>query len=98
MGSSADITEIKACIQDVTDSIRALERLGYIESYSIPVQAPRMDADARVDMITDYSLSQHVPTIIVLQRSESRTELNVVDRVGNRKYWELFVREYLETP
>jgi len=96
MGHSGDITEIKSSIQSTTDCLRELERLGHIESYSIPIHKPHADAEKRVEMITSYSMSQNVLTILLFQSYATHTELSVIDKAGNRKCWEFFVSEYLE--
>ena len=96
MGSSSDITEIQTSIKITTACLRELERLGHIESYSIPIQSMHVDAETRVEMISFYSMSQNVVTILSLQKNGNRTELRVIDRAGNRKHWELIVGNYLE--
>ena len=76
----------------------ALSELGYLTTYSIPIQNPRSDAETRLELLHMVMLNHGIPASVIIENRSGTCTLEVGDRPIHQKGWETFVRLYLEAP
>ena len=91
-----DMDAMKAGVATQADAITALQRLGYLSSFSIPVQSLRADAEDTLELLTAFCGSHKIPALAIIMNEPSGVVLNIVDKPETRPYWDMFVRMYLE--
>ena len=79
-----------------SDVISSLRRLGYLASYSIPIKAPRADADDIMALVAAFGGTHRIPAAAGIDYAPSGTVLHVTDIPDNRRFWDMFVRMYIE--
>ena len=80
------------------NSFGALLDLGYLSSYSIPIQQPRADAETRLELINMVLFKRGDPASAMMEKSSDSQTLEVLDRPAQKQNWEMYVRMYLEAP
>ena len=89
-------TKFKTDLNKQFDSLIALNTLGYLHSFSIPVQSPRTDAEDTIELLSAFCTSHNIPALAVIENEPSGVVLNIVDKPETRPYWDMFVRYHLE--
>ena len=87
---------MKAGVATQADAITALQRLGYLSSFSIPVQSLRADAEDTLELLTAFCGSHKIPALAMIENNSTGVIFNVIDKPDTRPYWNMFVRMYLE--
>ena len=93
---SFDLPDAKNDITDKSDIIAALQRLGYLTSFSIPITTPGADAEELINAISSYTDSHAIPLVVGIDDLSPDASLFVVDKPGTRPFWEAFVRFHIE--
>ena len=93
---SFDLSDAKNDINHKSDIISALQRLGYLTSFSIPITTHSANAEAYINGISTYTDAHAIPLVVGIDDSTSDTSLFVIDKPGSRPFWESFVRHYVE--
>ena len=91
-----DMDAMKAGVATQADAITALQRLGYLSSYSIPIQSPRTDAEDTVELLSEFCSLHKIPALAIIMNEPSGVVLDIVDKPETRPYWDMFVRMNLE--
>ena len=91
-----DMDAMKAGVTTQADAITALQRLGYLSSFSIPVQSLRADAEDTLELLTAFCSSHKIPALAMIESNSTGVIFNVIDKPDTRPYWDMFVRMYLE--
>lgn len=78
------------------NSYSALLNLGYLSSYSIPIQQPHADAEKRLELINMVLFKRGDPASAMMEKSSDSLTLEVLDRPAQKENWETYVRMYLE--
>lgn len=91
-----NMDEMKAGVTQQADILTTLEQLGYLSSYSIPIQSPRADAEDTIELISTFCGSHKMPALAVIEHQPSGVVLSIVDKPETRPYWDMFVRHNLE--
>ena len=91
-----DMDAMKAGVATQADAITALQRLGYLSSFSIPVQSLRADAEDTLELLTAFCGSHKIPALAMIENNSTGVIFNVIDKPDTRPYWNMFVRMYLE--
>lgn len=92
-----DLSAAKSDIDDKGAILSALERLGYLSSFSIPIKTLSANADKYIDGISTYADSHAIPLVVGIDDLTANTFLYVVDKPETRPFWEAFVRFHIES-
>ena len=93
---SFDLSDAKNDINLKSDILSALQRLGYLTSFSIPITNPSANAEELIDGISTYTDSHTIPLVVGIDDTTSEPSLYVIDKPGARPFWEAFVRFHIE--
>ena len=91
-----DLSDAKNDINLKSDILSALQRLGYLTSFSIPITSPRANAEEIINGISTYTDSHAIPLVVGINDIISDNSLYVIDKPGTQPFWEAFVRFYIE--
>ena len=94
--SQVTADELRSGMEQQSEIISTLHRLGYLTSYSIPIKAPGAGSEENLALIAAYGGAHKIPAAAGIDYGPSGTVLYVVDRLENRPFWEMFVRMYIE--
>ena len=93
---SFDLSAAKNDINHKSETLSALQRLGYLTSFSIPITTPRANAEELINGISSYTDSHAIPLVVGIDDITADVSLYVIDKPGTRPFWESFVRFYIE--
>ena len=91
-----DLSDAKNDINLKSDILSALQRLGYLTSFSIPITTPSANAEELINGILTYTDSHAIPLVVGIDDIAADTSLYVIDKPGTQPFWESFVRFYIE--
>jgi hypothetical protein len=93
---SFDLSDAKNDINLKSDILSALQRLGYLTSFSIPITTPSANAEELISVISTYTDLRTIPLIVGIDDTTDVPSLYVIDKPGTQPFWESFVRFYIE--
>ena len=93
---SFDLSDAKNDINHKSDILSALQRLGYLTSFRIPITTPGANAEELINGISTYTDSHAIPLVVGIDDISTDTYLYVIDKPETRLFWESFVRHYIE--
>jgi hypothetical protein len=91
-----DPARLKADTEIQGSSLIALNTLGYLYSYSIPLQSPRADAEDAIGLLAIFCHTHKIPALATIENEPSGAVLHIIDKPENRSFWDTFVRMYIE--
>ena len=94
--SQVTADELRSGMEQQSEIISTLHRLGYLTSYSIPIKAPRADAEDIMALVAAFGGTHRIPAAAGIDYAPSGTVLHVTDIPDNRRFWDMFVRMYIE--
>jgi hypothetical protein len=94
--SDIPLEELKTSMVNQSDILTTLKRLGYLSSYSIPIQSPSADAEDTIALLSTFCSAHKIPVLAEIENEPSGAVLSIVDKPEARPFWDMFVRMYLE--
>jgi hypothetical protein len=91
-----DPDKFRADLDKQIECLMALERLGHLASFNLPVRSPGADSEAAMGLISSFCATHNYPVLASLDSSSTNIVLNIIDKPDTRPFWEMFVRMYIE--
>jgi len=91
-----DLSDAKNDINLKSDILSALQRLGYLTSFRIPITTPSANAEELINGISTYTDSHAIPLVVGIDDITADTYLYVIDKPETGPFWESFVQHYIE--
>ena len=91
-----NLSDAKNNINLKGEILAALQRLGYLTSFRIPITSPRTNAEEIISGISAYADSHAIPLVVGIDDITADTSIYVIDKPETQPFWEAFVRFYIE--